>query len=240
MHPKNPGNRDSGEPDQPFLVCELHTHTLYSRDSLTPLDVFLSTCRRKGLERVAVTDHNTIAGALKLQEMDPQRIIVGEEIRTTQGELIAYFLKEEVPVDLPPQQVIEIVRAQGGVVGASHPLDRLRSEAIGAQALTSLLDQLDFLEVYNARCIFSADNRAARDLALQHGIPMTAGSDAHSPWELGRAVTLLPPFDSPTTFLEGLPQAEVRGRMSPPWIHFVSTMAKFRRRLRLAPPSPEP
>ena len=239
MHHGDPQTGKRNKSNRPSLVCELHTHTLYSRDSLTPLDVFLTTCRRKGLDRVAVTDHNTIAGALRLKEIDPERIIVGEEVRTTQGELIAYFLTEEIPVDLPPQQVIEIVHTQGGVVGASHPLDRLRSEALGALALTPLLDQLDFLEVYNARCIFSADNRAARDLALQHGLPMTAGSDAHSPWELGRAVTLLPPFDSPETFLEGLPQAEVRGRMSPPWIHFVSTVAKFRRRFRLAPPSPE-
>lgn len=240
MHPKDPANRSGTGSNPSLLVCELHTHTLYSRDSLTPLDVFLATCRRKGLDRVAVTDHNTITGALRLKEMDPERIIVGEEIRTTQGELIAYFLEKEIPADLPPQQVIDKVREQGGVVGASHPLDRLRSEAMGAIALTPLLDQLDFLEVYNARCIIAADNQAARDLALQHGIPMTAGSDAHSPWELGRALTLLPPFDSPTTFLESLPQAEVRGRLSPAWIHIVSTVAKFRRRLRLAPPLPEP
>lgn len=240
MHPKDPGNRDETKSKRPLLACELHTHTLYSRDSLTPLDVFLATCRRKGLDRVAVTDHNTIAGALRLKEMDPERIIVGEEIRTTQGELIAYFLTEEIPADLPPRAVIDRVREQGGVVGASHPLDRLRSEAMGAAALMPLLDHLDFLEVYNARCIIGADNRAAQDLALQHGIPMTAGSDAHSPWELGRAVTMLPAFDSPATFLKGLPQAEVRGRLSPPWIHIVSTVAKLRRRLRLAPPSPTP
>ncbi|MGD1992121.1 MAG: PHP domain-containing protein [Anaerolineae bacterium] len=239
MHPKDPENRGNSESKRPILVCELHAHTLYSRDSLLSLDVFLAACRRKGLDRVAVTDHNTIAGALRLKEMDPERIIVGEEVRTTQGELIAYFLKKEIPVDLAPRQAIDVVHEQGGMVGVSHPLDRLRREAMGAETLITLLDQLDFLEVYNARCLIAADNRAARDLALQHGIPMTAGSDAHSLWELGRAVTLLPPFDSPSTFLDVLPQAEVRGQRSPPWIHFVSTMAKIRRRLRLARPLPE-
>lgn len=219
------------------LVCDLHTHTLYSRDSLLSPELFLRSCRRKGIDRVAVTDHNAILGALRLHEMDPQRIIIGEEIRTTHGELIAYYLTEAVPPDLSPEETIERVHDQGGIVGASHPLDRVRREAMGAAALMPLLDRLDFLETFNARCLFPADNRAAHALALQHELPMTAGSDAHSAWELGRAVTLMPPFDSPASFLDSLRAGKIRGRLSPAWIHFVSTYAKFNRRIRRRPSS---
>ncbi|MCX7855161.1 MAG: PHP domain-containing protein [Anaerolineae bacterium] len=217
------------------LTCDLHTHTFYSRDCLVSPERFLETCRRRGLDRVAVTDHNTIAGALRLKEMDPERIIVGQEIRTTHGELIAYFLTEPVLPDLPPQEAIAAVRAQGGVVGISHPLDRARREAIGWAGVETLLEEVDFLEGFNARCLFAADNPAAQALARAHNLPVTAGSDAHSLWELGRAVTRMPPFDSPESFLEALRSARIEGRVSPAWVHTLSTLAKILRRTGLAP-----
>jgi len=215
-------------------VCDLHTHTAYSRDSLISLEAFLNACRRRGLDKVAVTDHNTIAGALRLKEMDPDRIIVGEEIRTAQGELIAYFLTKPIPGGLSPEETIERVHEQGGVVGISHPLDGLRREAM-RQAALSILDRVDFLEGFNARCLLPRDNRAARALALRHGLPTTAGSDAHCPWEVGRAVILLPPFDSPPSFLESLRAGRIRGCISPPWVHMASIYAKVARRLGWAP-----
>lgn len=218
-----------------LLRCDLHTHTGYSRDCLVPPERFLAACRRRGLDRVAVTDHNTIAGALRLKEMDPERIIVGEEIRTPSGELIAYFLTEPVPPDLPPREAIAIVRAQGGIVGISHPLDRARREAMDAKAVESLLEEVDFLEGFNARCLFPADNGAVQAIARARNLPITAGSDAHSLWELGRAVTVMPFFDSPTSFLESLRAARVEGRPSPFWVHAISSGAKIVRRLGIVP-----
>jgi predicted metal-dependent phosphoesterase TrpH len=182
-----------------------------------------------------VTDHNTIAGALRLKEMDPERVIVGQEIRTTDGELIAYFLTESVPPDLPPLEAIAAVRAQGGVVGISHPLDRARREAMGKAGVETLLEEVDFLEGFNARCLFAADNQAAQALARAHNLPVTAGSDAHSLWELGRAVTRMPPFESPASFLEALRSARIEGHISPAWVHALSTLAKILRRTGVAP-----
>lgn len=219
--------------------CDLHTHTSYSRDCLVSPERFLAACRRKGLDRVAVTDHNTIVGALRLKELDPERIIVGEEIRTTEGELIAYFLTEEVPPDLPPPEAIAAVRAQGGIVGVSHPLDRARREAMGLAFVRALLGELDFLEGWNARCLFWADNGEALALARAHRLPVTAGSDAHSVRELGQMVTVMPPFDSPESFLESLRSARMEGRASLLWVHLVSTSAKILRRLGLVPFPPD-
>ena len=230
----SPHAMDGRPSEKPRWVCDLHTHTLYSRDCLTSLEAFLNACRRKGLDRVAVTDHDTIAGALRLKEMDPERIIVGQEIHTTHGELIAYFLTEPIPAGLSPEEGIDRVHRQGGVVGISHPLDRLRREAM-RQATYDLLDKVDFLEGFNARCLLPADNRAVLALALRRGLPVTAGSDAHTAWEIGRAVVLLPPFDSPAAFLESLRAARIQGRISPPWPHVFSTYAKIARRLGWAP-----
>lgn len=208
------------------MRCELHVHTTASPDSLLTPEALLEVCRRRGLERVAVTDHNTLTAALYLKERDPQRIIVGEEVRTDRGELIAYFLTEPLPVGRSPEETIAAVRAQGGVVGAPHPLDRFRHEALGQDALLPLLGTLDFLEGFNARCLCAADNDAAQALARAHDLPIAAGSDAHCAWELGRAVMDLPPFDNPTSFLKSLREGRKEGRLSPWWVHLLSTYAK--------------
>ena len=216
-----------------MLTVELHTHTCYSKDCLTSLDKFIAECRRKKLDRVAVTDHNTTAGASKLKAMAPDLIIIGEEIKTDSGEIIAYFLTEEVPIGLPVRQAIARVRDQGGVVGVSHPADRLRQEAMGLDRLEPIVDLVDALEVFNARCVYASDNIAARDFALWHGKIGFAGSDAHTLAELGRATVTLPPFDSPQTFLDSLPAAQLNARLSSPFIHFASTWAKWMRRLKI-------
>ena len=171
--------------------------------------------------------------------MDPERIIVGEEIKTTHGELLALFLRDSIPAGLSPVETIERVRQQEAVVGASHPLDELRREAMGYEELIKVLDQLDFIEVFNARCLFRKYNRAARRLAVERGLLMTAGSDAHSAWELGRGITVMPPFDSPASFLESLKAARIEGRAAPSWVHFLSRYAKITRALGLSP-SPDP
>src|SRR5512142_68736 len=105
------------------MQIELHSHTIYSKDCLVTPEQYIAACRRKGLGRAAVTDHNTAEGALRMHAMAPELIIVGEEIRTTHGEILAYFLEETIEPDLPPLEAIARVRAQGGVVGVSHPAD---------------------------------------------------------------------------------------------------------------------
>lgn len=185
------------------------------------------TCRQRGLDKVAITDHNTIAGALALREMAPELVIVGEEIRTSAGELIAYFLEEEVPRGLSPQETIARIRAQEGVVAVPHPLDCLRREAMRRAHLLEIIEQVDALEAFNARTTFPADNRRAEALARQRGLLVTAGSDAHSIYEIGRAYIEMPPFNSKEEFMQGLAQGQIVGRLSAPWIHFTSLYAKL-------------
>jgi hypothetical protein len=219
-----------------MLTVELHAHTCYSRDCLTSPERFIAECRRKGLDRVAVTDHNTTAGAFKLKPMAPDLIIVGEEIKTADaGEIIAYFLTEEVPANSPVREAIARVRAQGGVVGVSHPADRLRKEAMGLDRLAPIVDRVDMLEVFNARCLLASDNAAARDFARRHDKLAFAGSDAHTLVELGQATVTLEPFDSPQSFLACLRTARLNTRLSSPFVHFASTWAKWMRRLKIVP-----
>jgi len=211
---------------------DLHVHTDYSKDSFTKLPALIAACHRRGLARVAITDHNTIAGALAAQVLAPELIIVGQEIDTTRGELIAYFLQEEIPRDLTPQQAIVRLRQQGAVISVSHPFESLRASALARGALEEIIDQVDALEVFNARCLLQHDNRKAAEWAKRYGKLATAGSDAHTVWELGRGYVELPPFNGPEEFLRSLAQGQVGGKPSGLLVHFPSTFAKPLHRLR--------
>src|SRR5512139_456744 len=108
-------------------TVEFHCHTKYSKDSrLSPRDL-LKTCAQKGIDRVVITDHNSIAGALVAQKVDPQRVIIGEEIMTDKGELLAFFVQEEIPAGETPENAISLLRQQDAFISVSHPFDSWRS-----------------------------------------------------------------------------------------------------------------
>ena len=183
--------------------------------------------QQRGLTGIAVTDHNTLRGALELAARAPFPVIVAEEIRTQEGEIIGYFLTEEIPAMLPLDETIERIRAQGGVVSAPHPLDTVRrSSALGREALLRVIDRVDLIEGYNARCFRKADNLAAQALAREYGKPLTAGSDAHASFEIGRAWVEMPPFQTPQQFVESLRQGTIHGHGRGGWVSLFSTVAK--------------
>lgn len=211
---------------------DLHAHTIYSKDCLTRTVALIEHARKLGIDKIAVTEHNRLDGALRAKEIAPDLVIVGEEIKTTHGEIIAYFVKEEVPRGLSPQETIERLRSQGAAISIPHPLDSLRNSAMGLENVLSIIDQVDALEVLNARCVLPKDNDAAAELARKHGKLMTAGSDAHILYEVGRCYVQMPQFDdNPQSFLLALKSAKPVGQVSPFWPHFMSTYAKWRKRI---------
>lgn len=212
------------------MRVDLHVHSSYSRDCLATPEAIIAACRRHGVDKIGLTDHNTIRGALALQKMAPDLVIVGEEIKTTAGELIAYYVGEEVPAGLEPAEAIRRLRQQGAVVGISHPLDRVRREAMGLDNTLALIEQVDFLETFNSRVLVPSDNQRAAALAIAHGLPGTAGSDAHHAGHVGLAYVEMASFADRDGFLDSLRQGRVDGRLSGLWVHFISTFAKLRRR----------
>ena len=210
---------------------ELHCHTHASGDSLADPGQLLAAARRKGIQRLAITDHNTTSGALEAAALDPKLVIVGEEILTTKGELLAYFVKEEVPRGLSPEETIARLREQGAVIAVSHPFDYLRKGAWREADLRAILPLVDALEVFNARTWDAAPNRRAAEWARQAGLPGIGGSDAHAPFEVGAVCTLLEPFADADSFRRALSTARPEGRRSPPWVHLVSRYASWRKRL---------
>ena len=172
------------------MRVDLHTHTVYSSDSELALEDAVEGWQREGIDCVAVTDHNTIAGGLALREWAPLRVIVGSEVRTSEGEIIGLFLHEEIARGLTPEQTIRHIRDQNGLVMIPHPFDRFRRSRLTEEALMRILPQVDIMEVFNARTAFERDNRRADLLASEHGLIPVAGSDSHTAQELGHVPTL--------------------------------------------------
>jgi predicted metal-dependent phosphoesterase TrpH len=214
---------------------DLHLHTCASKDSALRPAEMIETAKRRGLNRICITDHNTLEGALAARKIDPDFVIVGEEIVTSNGgELLAFFVQEWVPPYLSPQETLERLAAQGAVISVSHPFDRYR-HPWPEKTLVTLAAHLDAIEGFNARAVYAEDNHRAAAFAAAHHLPLTAGSDAHTALEVGAAYLEMPAFATAAEFRAGLSAATVRGRLTPIWIHLFSTINKLRTLLKLKP-----
>lgn len=207
------------------MWVDLHMHTLGSGDCLVKVERLLKHCRRIGLDKIAITDHNSIEQAQMANAMAPDRVIVGEEIETTQGEMLGYFLTEWVPPGLTPMETITRLREQNAVISVAHPFDRQRSSRWSNDQLMEILPHIDAIETFNARCLVSKPNNLAAEFAREHSLLETAGSDAHSIFEVGRAGLELPDFADRDGFIAALNKAKVVGKLSPAYVHLFSRFA---------------
>ncbi len=221
-------------------VVEFHCHTLASKDSLLRPQQLLAACVRKGIDRVVVTDHNGTAGAIIAEALDPDRVIIGEEIMTTRGEILAAFVKTAVPPGLAPLETISRLRDQGAFISVSHPFDRQRKGAWKEEDLLAIVPSIDAIEVFNSRCMLPAANRAALEFAQRHELAGTVGSDAHTAWELGRSVLSLPEFGDADDLRRIIRAGQAQTRLSPAWIHFSSRYARWRKLLGAKLDTPKP
>ena len=214
-----------------MLKLEFHCHTSASKDSLTRPEDLVRVARAKGLDRLVITDHNSIAGAVAARNLDPELVIVGEEIMTTKGEILAAFVQEEIPAGLTPQETIRILKEQGAFISVSHPYDTHRKGGWFEADLLEIVPQVDAIEVFNSRCIDPRFNHQAKVFAEKHNIPGTVGSDAHGAFEVARSVLLLDPFEGPEGMRKVIRQARVQTRLSPWWVHLVSRYASIRKKI---------
>ncbi|MEW5958696.1 MAG: PHP domain-containing protein [Chloroflexota bacterium] len=218
------------------IKIDLHLHTCASKDGALHPAAVISEAKRKGLDRICITDHNTLAGALAAHKIDPEFVIVGEEIKIDRGcEILAFFVREWVPPNLSATETLDRLQAQGAVISISHPFDPHRNQPWTEAWLEAILPRLDAIEAFNARTIHAADNEKARAFAAAHNLPVTAGSDAHTAGEIGVAYMEIPRFTTAEEFRAGLPQATIQGRLSPAWVHLFSPLNVWRGRLGLKP-----
>lgn len=208
---------------------DLHMHTNASPDCLSAAADVVHRAREIGLEKIAITDHDQIQGAFEAREIDPELVIVGEEVRTAEGlDLIGLFLTEHIPPGGTFREVAEGIRRQGGVVYVPHPFDSHRGTT--EEFLEGVRDCIDAVEGFNARIHDPRRNQRARDWAVARGLPLGAGSDAHLLSEIGRARVVMPTFAGPAAFLAALSEGRIEGRASSHLVHLGSTWAKIARK----------
>jgi predicted metal-dependent phosphoesterase TrpH len=175
---------------------DLHCHTSASFDSLSAPDAVVRAAAKRGLTHLAITDHDRIEGALRARDAAPPElsVIIGEEIKTADGDLLAVFLDELVEPGMSAAETIAAIREQGGLVGVPHPFDRFRGYGRRSGAdLAAVAGQVDWIEAWNARVVnmpFGPDaNEKAALFALEHHLPGLAASDSHTVMEVGVAYT---------------------------------------------------
>jgi predicted metal-dependent phosphoesterase TrpH len=207
---------------------DLHVHTSHSACStFLPVRAIEKIALRRGLDAIAITDHNTIEGALELKNLARRiQVIVAEEIKTREGEIIGYFLAEKIPAGLPVKETIQEIRQQGGLISIPHPFDTLRTSRITRDAMEEIIAAVDMIEVFNSRDVFQKPDLDFIDKGKRLGVIPVAGSDAHQPWEIGKSYAVMDAFETPQEFLVGLRTARFITRKSSIWVHILTKITR--------------
>lgn len=217
-----------------LAFADFHIHNRFSRDSILSEDKFIRIALERGLTHVAVTNHNNVEGAIAVRDRvaalgvdDRLTVILGEEVSTSDGEVVGIFLKRTIPRGLTADQTADEIHAQGGLVSIPHPFDPLRASHIRRGALEKLAaaSKIDMIEVFNSRVTFSRHNGQAAEFAARHRIPGIACSDSHSGFEVAMSFNALPAFTTADELRDGLAENEWHGSRSTVLIHLTTRYA---------------
>jgi predicted metal-dependent phosphoesterase TrpH len=219
------------------LRVELHTHSERSYDGRDPVDLLLGQAAAVGLDAMAVTDHDAIDASLEAVERAPEYGLVGipgVEVTSAAGHVLALGVTQPIDRGLPFAETVERIRAADGIAVVPHPFQKSRS-GVGPHVSRAELADVDAIEVYNSRLLTGRGNRRAREFAIEHGLAMTAGSDAHISEMVGQAVTRLGTDErSVEAIVEAIRdgRTEIEGKRTPWHISFRQAAGGARRRVR--------
>ena len=216
-----------------MLRADLHVHSEYSPDSESSLADIIDHCTTNGINCLAITDHNEIAGAVELKKIAPFIVIIGEEILTSSGEIIGLFLTKRIPPQLSAQETVKRIKNQGGLVLIPHPFDRyFRPSAIDRAALIAIGADIDIIEVFNSHTVIRSDSGKALKFAQKHRLLASAGSDSHLVNEIGNAYIQMPDFSNVEEFKRSLAKGRLKGQMASPFHRLKSIVDKLVRKAR--------
>ena len=193
------------------LFADFHVHSHHSKDCVMPVPDILERAREVGLDVIAITDHDSAAGGLEARELADRygvRVIVGEEVKTSEGEVIGLFLERTIPGGMSFAETVSAIKDQGGIVYVPHPFDRLHTIP-SPQVLRANVADIDVVEVFNSRLAFPGFNELAERFAQRYRIPAAAGSDAHVLPGIGTALCGIDDFNGPGDFVEALAESRI-------------------------------
>jgi predicted metal-dependent phosphoesterase TrpH len=189
-----------------LIRVAFHIHTNYSPDSRTTIEQVIDKAISCGIKKIAITDHNTIRGALHMKRLYPEMVIVGEEIMTSEGEIIGLFLSKLIPRDMTPEQTLSEIHAQGGLSYIPHPFDYKRAH-FTVKRIRELAHMIDIIEIFNPKCSPECNNLASQ-IANELGIACAVGCDAHYAEDICKYTMLIEDFASPVELLFALKNSQ--------------------------------
>ena len=233
----------TGRPGPGMMKIDLHCHTEASADCITPILLFPDRCQAREIKVQAITDHDEIWGAQQLKALSEEMfsevaanltVIVGEEISTREGEIIGLFLREKIEPRLTPEETVDQIKAQGGLVLLPHGFDPLKRYRLRPDARQRIVDAIDVVETFNARISRPRWNRAAVAWCEAYGVLMSAGSDAHTLADVGSAWVEVPQssIETPADLLKALEGGTPVGQWTHPVLAFLyKTWDRLRRKV---------
>ncbi len=206
------------------MKIDLHVHTKYSFDSSNEPRKIVKVALKKKIDGLAITDHDAFKGALEVEKLSKKKLLIikGEEVTTENGEVLGFFLQEKVKPG-PVEEVVDKIKEQGGLVAVPHPFDSFRSSSFFPSDKDNRF--FDLVEVFNARCVRSKFNLLAEKYARKHSKNVTAGSDAHFLFEIGKAYILTQTSDVRKDLLKG--KVKVEGKRTVPLVHLATLVKKL-------------
>ncbi|TVP58403.1 MAG: dephospho-CoA kinase [Gemmatimonadales bacterium] len=218
------------------MRLDLHLHTWGSWDSLSDPEAVLERALARGVERIAITDHNRIHVALEMAARHPDHVIAGEEVKVAEGiDVIGLHLKDEIPKGTPAEECCRKIREQDGIVYLPHPY--AAGKGGGGRYAEQLAPSAEVIEAFNARLRSSGANRRGGELAARFGLPVGAGSDAHTVAEVGNGRIEVARHPNTVEALRSvLPFGAIEGERAPLHVFAASNWAKVRKKLGWRPP----
>lgn len=210
---------------------ELHVHTCYSKDSILTLPFLLMMCKIKGIKTIAITDHNEIRGAQIFQKKLSKHkidVIVGEEIMTTEGEIIGLFLNKKIEANQTPIETINKIKEQNGLVYLPHPYDEYRKKSVLSQKeQKNIKNSIDIIEIHNGRNMKEYYSKKQQEIQKEIGAVPIIGSDAHTFFELGRNYVEIQGTINRENFKNKIKNGSFRTKKCLKISHKVTKMAKL-------------
>ena len=217
------------------MKVELHVHTRFSKDSFLCFWPLYIMCRIKGIEWLAITDHNCLIGALQFADFCSKHgsklhVIPGEEIYTSEVEVIGLYLKQEIPQGLSAKETIDLIKKQNSIVYVPHPYDEMRHKTVLFEsAIRENIGLIDCIEVHKGRNISPHYDEEQKKIADNYQLAPVIGSDAHTLIEIGRNYLILPELelDTPENFKMAIRASKFHTKSCVKFAHCITKFVKL-------------
>lgn len=193
---------------------DLHTHSSLSYDGGISRKQYKRLLENGVLDAVAITDHNETRLARELNSELGDKIIVGEEIKTLDGEIIGLFLKKTIKPGLTAIDTIAQIREQEGLVYIPHPFEKGR-DSLQEDVLDTIIKDVDIIETFNARAVLRGRQAMAEKFVVENNLAVASSSDAHCIWGLGTALNLIQALPENKSLVKNLKSSTMQRGFAP-------------------------